>query len=91
MDGTPLASVEEVHDVSEGGMCFSCRDFVKPNLMLLITIKDKQGTIHITGRVARVRPATFHKGQSEVGIMFMDVTEEQKKRLKKLPKKGWFG
>ena len=91
LDGSLIKSVERVHDISKGGLCFSCRDYVRPNLLLQVVIKDKKGTMELTARVVRVNAGTFYQSTSEVGVVFVNVTEEQVKRLKQLPKKGLFG
>lgn len=92
IDGSELKGVVEVKDVSESGLLFIGKDFVKKGVEIRLSVDaEKKGDdpIELIGRVAWVKTTTYVNGTYHVGLRFSDVTEEQKKVIRSMKKKKW--
>ncbi len=91
MDGSAIASLVAIHDLSEDGMQFSCQDFIKRGIMLEVTIEEGTlKTLNLKARVVWVQKAPVLHAPSVVGLAFMDIDETVRERLKLLEKKRWW-
>lgn len=92
LDGSELKNIAEVKDVSESGMQFSCRGFVKKNARIKITINmgRKKEPLVLVGRVVWVETVLLLTGVRRVGVSFLEVTEEARRIIRRLGKKNWW-
>ena len=93
LDGSEFTGVSGIQNLSEEGLQILCKDFIRPTSVLRITIDTGKGEpIEIPGRVMWVERTNVTRAPHQVGVMFMDLGESQREKLRKLQeKKWWFG
>lgn len=77
--GTEVLLGREVADISLGGLRFAGRGWEEPgNRLEIVLCFPDQGsaTVHVSGEVVRA-------GERDMGIKFVELTDEQKWALKK--------
>ena len=93
LDGSELKSVTGINDLSESGVQFTCREFVKKNSKIKVVIDTghkKNPLLVLTGRVAWVETASLMKGANRVGLSFMGIRSQDQEQIRLLKKKKWF-
>jgi hypothetical protein len=65
-------------DISEGGIYLSSIQFFEENTIVDISIPFQDETIDVKGKVQ------FHQPGIGLGIMFIDLTEDQKAKIQKI-------
>lgn|SRR3989338_3186698 len=75
-------------NISTGGICIIAHEKLDVGtlLKLVITIPEIPPTVHATGRVAWVKSftiATEEKTKYDVGIEFTEISEEDRKKVKR--------
>ena len=90
IDGSEITSVSGINDLSEFGIQFVSREFIKPNLILQVVIDTGNGELKLSGRVAWVERGSYWKRACNVGMAFTGTTEEDRARIRQLKKKGWW-
>lgn len=95
IDESGIPGIIGVHDVSEEGLQFSCKSFVKRSIFLRILIERAgQEPLALAGRVVWVDLGRAINLAHRVGVAFVNLTEAERTALKivvpKIAKKRWW-
>jgi c-di-GMP-binding flagellar brake protein YcgR len=69
----------DILDISLGGIGLMCQYFIPRGVILNLEFKITDAVIQLKGEVRWAKPAG--RGQTRVGIQFMDMSKEQKRAL----------
>jgi hypothetical protein len=92
-DGTEIGGIVEVVDISESGLQFVCKGFIKRGSELAVTVDpEKKGgePVRLKGSVAWAKTSNYVNGVFRVGVRFMDLSDAEREFLRALRKRTWF-
>ena len=92
LDGSEITGIIEVNDISESGLQFTGKEFVKKGADINVSVdagKKGQDPVVLHTRVAWVTATTYVKGTYRVGLSFLDLKDEQKSFIREMKKRKW--